>query len=342
MTKTLPLAASLLLAATVHAQPATNTGAPLMVTIDNFIRAESGRYFTAVVKKDGFGQFEFVREPAPVSQQSVIRMNRDTLYGAAVFDLDAGPVTVTLPDPGSRYMSMQLISEDQYSQPALRAPGRYTITREQIGTRYVAVAVRILVDANDPADIRVGNALQDAIRANQGARGNFEVPRWDPQSQRKVRDALLVLGATLPDSRRMFGTASQVDPVRRLVGAATLWGGFPEEEALYLNFAPPGNDAKTVYRLDIGDVPVDGFWSISVYNTKGYFEPNERNAYAVNNISAKKGPGGRVSVQFGGCTDDTPNCLPTTEGWNYTVRLYRPRAEALSGKWSFPLPTSVN
>jgi hypothetical protein len=24
------------------------------------------------------------------------------------------------------------------------------------------------------------------------------------------------------------------------------------------------------------------------------------------------------------------------EGWNYTVRLYRPREEILSGRWKFP------
>jgi hypothetical protein len=35
-------------------------------------------------------------------------MNRDTLYGGALFDLDAGPVTVTLPDSGKRFMSMQI------------------------------------------------------------------------------------------------------------------------------------------------------------------------------------------------------------------------------------------
>lgn len=31
-----------------------------------------------------------------------------------------------------------------------------------------------------------------------------------------------------------------------------------------------------------------------------------------------------------------PNCLPTMKGWNYTARLYRPRAEILEGKWKFP------
>ena len=40
-------------------------------------------------------------------------------------------------------------------------------------------------------------------------------------------------------------------------------------------------------------------------------------------------------IQLSG-DDDRPNILPITEGWNYTVRLYRPRAEILDGSWTFP------
>ena len=79
----------------------------------------------------------------------------------------------------------------------------------------------------------------------------------------------------------------------------------------------------------------DGFWSISV-NAKGYFEPNPQNAYTLSNISAKPGPDGSIAIQFGGCDGNVPNCLPITPGWNYLVRLYRPRAEVLDGRWIFP------
>jgi hypothetical protein len=86
----------------------------------------------------------------------------------------------------------------------------------------------------------------------------------------------------------------------------------------------------------VKDVPVDGFWSISLYNAQGFFEPNTFNAYTLNNITAKKAGDGSVVIQFGGCDGKIPNCLPITKGWNYMVRLYRPRAEILSGKFKFP------
>ncbi len=45
--------------------------------------------------------------------------------------------------------------------------------------------------------------------------------------------------------------------------------------------------------------------------------------------------------QAGGCDGKIPNCLPTVEGWNYTVRLYRPAEKILDGSWKFPEPNLV-
>jgi hypothetical protein len=92
----------------------------------------------------------------------------------------------------------------------------------------------------------------------------------------------------------------------------------------------------------VKDVPVDGFWSVIVYNAQGFMEPNPYNAYSLNNITAQKGADGSVVVQFGGCDGKIPNCLPIMNGWNYLVRLYRPRAEILDGTWKFPEAQPVN
>src|SRR5262245_30709279 len=70
------------------------------VTVDNFIRAESDFYMSGAVKDGSFAKFHHNRTVTPIANQTVIRMNRDTLYSSAVFDLDAGPVTITLPDSG--------------------------------------------------------------------------------------------------------------------------------------------------------------------------------------------------------------------------------------------------
>ncbi len=331
------LALALTAASPAWAQKPSSGSVP--VTVDNFIRAESDLYFDGILKDSGgLGKFLHRREAARIDNQTVIRLNRDTLYSSAVFDLDAGPVTITLPDAGKRFMSMQIINEDHYVPEVVYGKGSYTLTREKVGTRYVVAAVRTLVDPANPKDIEQVHALQDAIKVGQESNGSFETPEWGQAGQKKVREALLVLASTIVDFKKAFGTKQQVDPVRHLIGTAAAWGGNPDKDAIYLNITPAKNDGNTIYKLDVNDVPVEAFWSVSVYNADGYYEKNAYEAYTLNNLTAKKSGDGSIAILFGGCDGKIPNCLPITNGWNYTVRLYRPRAEILNGKWKFPEP----
>ncbi len=330
------VAATLATLGSASAQTPSSAATPVGVL--NFVRAESDLYMGKMVKDGSFGRFVHSREPVSIDKQNVIRMNRDTLYSEAVFDLDAGAVTIALPDAGKRFMSMQVVDEDHYVPSVFYGAGTHTLTKENVGTRYVFIAVRTLVDPNDPKDVEQVHALQDAIKVSQKDAGKFELPNWDQASQKKVRDALLVLGSTLPDYNKAFGSKEEVDPIQHLIGTATGWGGNPAKDATYLSGSAPKNDGVTVYKLNVGDVPVDSFWSVSVYNAQGYFEKNPYNAYSLNNLTAKKSADRTMAIQFGGCDGKIANCLPTMPGWNYTVRLYQPRAEILSGKWSFPEP----
>jgi len=333
---TLLLASSVTFAQTVAA-------ATQPVTIDNYNRAQSDIFFAGVVKSGGFGKFRHGRELAAPVQQGIPRPNRDTLYSFVIIDLDAGPATITLPDAGNRYMGMQVVNEDQYTRASYYISGSHTLTREMAGTRYVIAVVRFLVDVSNKADVDRVHALQDAIEFSQANTGVFEIPNWDASSLEKVRAPLLQLGATLSDTRRMFGASERdVDAVRHLIGSAMLWGGNPEKDGLYLPITPARNDGRTIHKLTVGDVPVDGFWSLTVYNRAGYLEPNPENVYSVNSVTAKKGLGGAVTIQFGGCDGKVQNCIPIADGWNYTVRMFRPRTEILNGTWKFPEATPVN
>jgi hypothetical protein len=318
------------------AQAAGDT-AKVPVTLQNFNRAETDMYFSNFAKQGAFGKFYHNREPVSVDKQDVIRSNRDTIYSAAVFDLDAGPVTITLPDAGKRYMALLIVNEDAYSPDVVYAPGTFTYTKEKIGTRYMCAIIRTLVDPDDPKDIAVVQKLQDSIETAQGNPGSLKVPAWDPESQKKIRDALKILaGFQGPDAPSKFGWVGEVDPIFHIVGTASGWGGNPASAAKYINAYPSQNDGKTIYKLTVKDVPVDGFWSITVYDKDGYFVKNDLGVYSLNNLTAKPSHDGSVTVQFGGCQKDTPNCIPTPPDWNYTVRMYRPRKEVLDGTWKFP------
>ncbi|MGJ7565958.1 DUF1254 domain-containing protein [Variovorax sp. GB1R11] len=340
-----PIAAALTSHALAQGAIAQNPIAPpaVPVGVDTFVRAETDTYLTMLSKAVGLGKLWHVRDLAPIDNQRVIRMNRDTLYSSAAFDLDAGPVTITLPDAGKRYLSAHVINQDHYTTNIFHGAGAHTLSKESVGTRYSYVIIRAFVDPGSADDLKQAHALQDAIRVSQRDSGKLELPAWDVASLKKVRDALITLASTMPDLTQAFGTKASVNPIRHLVGAASAWGGLPEQETVYLNVNPRKNDGTTVYRLSVKDVPVDGFWSVSVYNAAGFFEKNPESAYTVNNVTARPASDGTITVQFGGCDGSkTANCLPITPGWNYFVRLYLPRAEAASGAWKFPEAQPVN
>jgi hypothetical protein len=306
----------------------------VLVSADNFNRAETDVYFVRF-SQGKVGKLDPHREPVTADTQKVVRDNPNVLGSLGVFDLDAGPVTITMPDPGERFMSLMVTNQDHHTSTDYE-PGEHTLNRDEIGTRYVFVGIRILVNPADPDDVAAVHALQDAIVVDQpGGPGTLDVPEWDADTQKKVRDALLTLATTLPDTKRMFGMPDQVDPVRHLIGTAMGWGGNNESDAFYLTVYPKQNDGDTVHRLNVRDVPVDSFWAITVYNAEGYLEKNDRDVYTINSVTVVKDDGS-VTVQFGGCDDNTVNCLPIFPGWNYLVRLYRPRQAILDGSWTFP------
>lgn len=303
------------------------------VNVENFVRAESDRMFASfVAEAGGVNVFNHRRVPTAVEDQPVIRMNRDTLYSAAIVDISRG-ATVTIPESGERYVSVMVVNQDHYINEVFHQPGPHRLTLEDFDTPWVAVAARVLVDPGDADDVSTVNRLQDGFGLEADSATPFECPEYEAESVNETRAALLTLANGLTRFDGAFGAKDEVDPVRHLLCTAAGWGGLPEREAHYIGVAP--NLPPGAYSLIVGDVPVDGFWSVSVYNAAGYFEPNERGAYSVNNLTAARNADGSVTIHFGG-DESLPNQLPIVEGWNYTVRLYRPRKEILDGAWEFP------
>lgn len=333
----------LMLATAAGSAHAASDATSVPVNIGTFVRAESDNYLARNAKEaGGIGKLKHVREPASIDDQTIIRLNRDTLYSFGVIDLAAGPATVALPDAGKRFMSLMIVNQDHYTPFVVYGSKPLKLTQQNVGSRYAFVAVRTLVDPNNPKDLAEVHKLQDGIRITQKDAGKLELPNWDSRSLDAIRTALLELAKYSPDFRGAFGAKGTVDPIKHLIGTAAGWGGNPDKDASYDSFSPPDASGKTIYRLQVPkDVPVGAFWSISVYNAKGFFEKNPYNAYSVNNITAAKNKDGSVTVQFGGCDGKVPNCLPTMEGWNSLVRMYRPQQAILDGKWKFPAPEPV-
>ena len=307
-----------------------------LVNVDNYERAETATMFdNQLAMSGGVNQWIHYRVPTPVDQQPVIRMNRDTLYSGAVVDITSGG-TVTLPDAEGRYLTMMVINEDHYINRVFSEPGTFELTVEEYDTPFVNTVVRTLVDANDPDDIAKVNSLQDKVILSLNSSSTYTHPEYDPDSFKATKEALLALGESVPDTRGMFGSRSEVDPVRHLIGTATGWGGLPETEAFYYMETEPRPGGR--YTFTFKDVPVDAFWSVSIYNRHGYYEANPYNSYNLNSVTAEADPDGSVTLNLAPEGEDLANHLYVTDGWNYALRLYRPQPAVLNKTWTPPTP----
>jgi hypothetical protein len=309
---------------------------PAMITVtsENFVRAETNRMLVGIqAQAGGVNLWRHNREPASLDEQTVIRMNRDTLYSFAVVNISDG-ATVTVPDAGGRYLTVMVVNQDHYINRVFAEPGEYSLTVQEFDTPYVLLAARVLVDATDPDDVAQVHAIQEGLALTATASEPLELPDYDEESFTAIRTSVLTEGSKgFHGTHGMFGTKEQVDPRAHMIGTAAGWGGLPEQEAFYESHEPKLPVGR--YAITVKDVPVDAFWSITVYGGDGFLHKNDLDAYSVNSVSGSKNPDGSITVTLGGDASDA-NPLPLEDGWNYTVRLYRPRPEILDGSWTFP------
>jgi len=313
------------------------------VNVLNYVRAESDMQFKGyAAKAGGVGKLMNFREVYSVENQTTIRGNRDTLYSFGVYDLAAGPVTVIKPESPDRFQSLLVINQDEYNPVLKNGAGEVTLSIGNVGTRYVMVLFRTFCDPNSPEDMKKAHALQDAIQIKQASRGKLELPDWDEESLVATRKTLNELVSKIDGVPKAFGPRGGVDPIQHLMGAAFGWGGNPQRGAMYFNVTPEKNDGKTAYTLTMPkDVPVQAFWSVTVYNKDGFFTPNKLNAYSFNGNTAERNEDGTVTIHFGGDANAT-NYLPVTDGWNYIVRCYLPDWQIIEGNWTPPAPQPVD
>ena len=304
-----------------------------IVTRDNFVRAETDRMFGDFLKlTGGVNTFHHIRKPTPLDQQTVVRMNRDTLYSAAIIDTSEGGTITLPPSPDGRYMSVHLIDNDHYDLGVTYEPGVLTLPA---GKGHVAALVRIQVfNPGDAGEIATVNAWQDELAVAARGAKPFVPGTWDKASMDALRSELEIGARKFPNFEKAMMPRGEADPEQRIHAAAGGWGLLPGAAATYFSY--PGGHPLTQCRTATYPVPRNGaFWSITVYDDKGFLAYENS---VLNSSTVKLNPDGSFTAYFGSkeLCGDVANRIDTPEGWNFMMRVYRPDPSVLNGGYKLP------
>ena len=308
--------------------------AGVIVTQQTYCRAETDRTFNNATKlAGGVNRFFHFRAVTPLDNQTVVRMNRDTLYSAAIVDTSKG-ATITVPKmPDGRYCSVLLVDNDHYCPGVIYEAGTHELPKD---TKYLGVLVRIqLLKPTDPEDVKLVNSLQDQLVIKAGSADPFPAPKWDAASLEKLTAAYKAefdKYEKYPDG--FMAARGKADEKHRHLACAGAWGLFPNEHAVYINYngrLPAAGHHTATYNVPENNA----FWSITVYGADGYMKSDNS---ILNKFNTKMNEDGTFTVHFGSKEDcgDVANRLDVSDGWNFLMRVYRPGKSVLDGTYKLP------
>jgi len=274
----------------------------------------------------GVNKFLHKAHLTPTDNQPVVRMNRDTYYSMAVIDVSKG-ASITIPEiPEGKYVSVQPVTEDHRIQAMSYGPGTFKLSTHT-GT-HLYVVVRLDATFTE-AEAKV---IHDKMSISANSNTKFATAPVNKQSFTEVEDALkaqvpslvkrdgvLALSGMFTDPRdeseKLF-TQEKYE-----IGAAVGWGGAQWKDNIY---ELSGNyTADTCHKMTFEDPGNDAFWSITVYNKKGFMF-NDLANYSSNTATANTD--GTYTISFG-CGEDSPNNIEIanpSEVFNIAVRHYKP------------------
>lgn len=306
-----------------------------VVTDENYAIAETQVIFTKYVKQiaaatktNGVGVFLHNEKGVDPKKRTVMRINFDTLYSFAIVDLNEY-LTLTMPETRGRYQSAWIITEEHYNPMAFEKPGIYTLTKKNVGTRYAMIVIRTQANTTYPADLLKANQLQNKLMIKQKDRGSYHASNnWNMDEILKMRAKYMELAKNI-SSDVMFGKKGEVPLKEHNTGTATGWGGLTPKQAVYPTYFPKSTQHQT---LTLKNVPIKAFWSITVYDDKGF---PKTNTYNINSQFATANKDGSITINFGG-NKNAKNYMEIFKGWNFTLRLYQPTKAYFNGKWLKP------
>lgn len=302
------------------------SGTGAIVTRESYPTDETSHQLLKAQDLVGVNTLLHKRQLTPTDNQPVVRMNRDTYYSMAVVDVSEG-ATIILPEiPKGKYMSIQPVTEDHRIQAMQYGGGTFDLSTH-IG-KHLYLVIR-LDSTFTEAEAKM---YQDQMKISANSSIKFSATSVNKASFDEVEMALKAQTAMLmkrDGGEATYGMFTDVrDSSNELftqekyeIGAALGWGGaqlvdniyevsgnYPMDQCHQATFADPENEA---------------FWSITVYDKKGFMFNDLAH---VSSNTAKVNKDGTYTVSFG-CGNDAPNNIDTKNNsgvFNLAIRHYMP------------------
>lgn len=296
------------------------------MTAKQYIQSDTRAFFADFLGRAALNEFYHFTGLSTAEDTWVVSPNNDTIYSIATVNATEG-FTVEIPEVGDRFVSIQIITENHMTPFYYYESGSRSFSASEFDTDYVGVGVRMGTDGGDDDVAFVTGALQPQYKIT-GAADEDELLRPDLDLLAKVRAPLVAAYNKLPNSfgamKKYTGEVDDWEYFTYVTAGA--WGLSADENAMYAIGGPDNARGGQCYTATFPPVPVEAFYSITMYGPDNYLMTNLDNIVSSNR-GVINNDDGTFSVVFGAedCRSLAPNYANTPEdGWSLLLRAYRP------------------
>jgi hypothetical protein len=325
---------SLIFSGTAHATIAIDGKdhkSVIPVTEQNFTDVEAEVNFLKWKNKDAMNKLFHLDQLTPAGPMLTIRMNRDTLYSAALIDASNG-FEVHMPDQGI-FSSVMVIDQKGYAQDYIWEPGTHKINIDKTNGDFVWVLFRIGLEEG----IEKAKQAQKSVSITGMGNKVWTPKNYDKKQYHKLHDQYMNEAIDTGMFLQYGYDATRIDQRTKRLSDAAGWGGM---DFGINNYQISKNlDGNACYSTTFEDPMAEEFWSFTMYDADGWLLPvNEKNV--INSRNAVPNKDGTYTIRFN-CGEDAVNNLQTDEEiFGFAWRVYGSSYKVKMGKWN-PINTLI-